>query len=146
MFRRHVRSWACCLSIGLMVGSTWVMAGEEGKLGLAQTEQTVEVTIKDFKFVTKQGTLRLGLPTVIKVRNEDAERHDFSSVMFEGLPAQIEKDGVIVYGRGLGGVFLDPNRDAVVRFDMSRPGRHEFRCSIHPTMSGELLILSTEAV
>ncbi|MDH5642437.1 MAG: hypothetical protein OEY28_14195, partial [Nitrospira sp.] len=102
--------------------------------------------IKDFKFVTKQGPLRLGAPTVIKVRNEDAERHDFGSTMFEGLPAQIEKDGVIVYGRGLGGVYLDSKRDAVVRFDMSRPGRHEFRCSIHATMSGELLILSTEAV
>lgn len=112
----------------------------------AQSEQVVEVTIKDYRFVTKQATLRLGFPAVIKVRNEDAERHDFGSTMFEGLPTQVEKDGVIVYGRGVGGVFLDPKRDATLRFDMSRPGRHEFRCSIHPTMSGELLLLSTEAV
>ena len=112
----------------------------------AQSEQVVEVTIKDFRFVTKQGTLRLGFPTVIKIRNEDAERHDFGSIMFEGLPRQVEKDGVIVYGRGVGSVFLDPKRDAALRFNMSRPGRHEFRCSIHPTMSGELLLLSTEAV
>lgn len=112
----------------------------------AQSEQVVEVAIKDFRFVTKQGPLRLGFPTVIKVRNEDAERHDFSSTMFEGIPTQIEKDGVIAYGRGVGGVFLDPKRDATIRFDMTRPGRHVFRCSIHPTMSGELLLLSAEAV
>jgi plastocyanin len=124
----------------------WAIGWEQGGFGLAQSEQVVEVTIKDYKFVTKQGTLRLGVPTVIKVRNEDDVRHDFGSAMFEGLPTKIEKDGVIVYGRGLGGVFLDPKRDAVLRFDMSRPGRHEFRCSIHPNMGGELLLLSTEAV
>ena len=118
---------------------------EAGPL-VAQSEQVVEVTIKDYKFVTKQGVLRLGFPTVIKIRNEDAERHDFGSTMFEGLPTQVEQDGVIVYGRGVGGVFLDPKRDAAIRFDMARPGRHVFRCSIHPTMSGELLLLSAEAV
>jgi hypothetical protein len=120
----------------------WGQAG----LPVAQFEQVVEVTIKDYKFVTKQGVLRLGFPTVIKVRNEDAERHDFGSTMFEGIPTQIEKDGVIVYGRGVGGAFLDPKRDATIRFDLTRPGRHLFRCSIHPTMTGELLLLSAEAV
>ena len=134
------------MGMSVMLGLFWAIGWAGGNDGFAQSEQVVEVTIKDFKFVTKQGPLRLGVPTVIKVRNEDAERHDFGSTMFEGLPAQIEKDGVIVYGRGLGGVYLDSKRDAVVRFDMSRPGRHEFRCSIHATMSGELLILSTEAV
>ena len=113
---------------------------------MGQSEQVVDVTIKDFRFVTKQSPLRLGLPTVIIVRNEDAERHDFSSTMFEGIPTQIEKDGVIVYGRGLGGVYLDPKQSATIRFDMTRPGRHVFRCSIHPTMSGELHLLSAEAV
>ncbi len=112
----------------------------------SQQEQVVEVVIKDFAFVTKQGPLRLGMPTVIKITNEDAERHDFGSTMFEGIPTKIEKDGVIVYGRGLGGVMLDPKRDAVIRFNMERPGRHAFRCSIHPNMKGELLLLSAEAV
>ena len=112
----------------------------------AQSEQVVDVTIKDFKYMTKQGVLRLGFPTVIRIRNEDPERHDFGSTMFEGIPTQIEKDGVIVYGRGLGGAFLDPKRDAAIRFNMSRPGRYEFRCSIHPNMTGELLLLSVEAV
>lgn len=136
------RPWTWCLVLGLTVAVGWNTAGPL----FAQTEQVVEVTIKDFKFVTKQGTLQLGFPTVIKVRNEDAERHDFGSTMFEGLPTQVEKDGVIVYGRGVGGAFLDPKRDATIRFNMSRPGRHEFRCSIHPGMTGELLLLNVEAV
>jgi len=130
----------------VMVLSVACLAWIYGGILLAQSEQVVDLTIKDYKFVTKQSTLRLGFPTVIKVRNEDAERHDFSSTMFEGIPTQIEKDGVIVYGRGVGGVFLDPKQEVTIRFDMTRPGRHVFRCSIHPTMSGELLLLSAEAV
>jgi hypothetical protein len=135
------RKWGWIFVLAVTCGFWWEAAGPS----FAQPEQVVEVTIKDFKFVTKQGVLRLGFPSVIKVRNEDAERHDFGSTMFEGRPTQIEQDGVIVYGRGIGGVFLDPKRDAAIRFTMP-PGRHEFRCSIHPNMSGELLLLSAEAV
>ena len=112
----------------------------------SQSEQVVEVMIKDFTFITKQGPLRLGFPTTIKITNGDRERHDFGSVMFEGIPTKIEQNGVIVYGRGVGGVMLDPKRDAVIRFNMERPGSHTFRCSIHPDMKGELLLLSAEAV
>jgi plastocyanin len=112
----------------------------------SQSEQVVNVVIKDFTFITKQGTLRLGLPAVITIHNEDGERHDFGSTMFEGIPTKIEKAGVIVYGRGLGGVMLDPKRDATIRFNLDRPGRYTFRCSIHPDMKGELLLLSAEAV
>jgi plastocyanin len=112
----------------------------------SQSEQSVEVLIKDSTFVTKQKALRLGLPTTITIRNEDAQRHDFGSTMFEGIPTKIDKDGVSVYGRGLGGVMLDAKRDAVIRFNMERPGRHTFQCSIHPEMKGELLLLTAEAV
>lgn len=138
----HRVQWWLLGTVLSVVCVAWIYGG----ILLAQSEQTVDVTIKDYKFVTKQGTLRLGFPTVIKVRNEDRERHDFSSTMFEGIPTQIEKEGVIVYGRGVGGVLLDPKQEATIRFDMTRPGRHVFRCSIHPTMSGELLLLSAEAV
>ena len=131
--------------LGMMV-SMVCLAWMYGSALQAQSEQVVEVMIKDYRFVTKQATLRLGFPTVIKVRNEDAVRHDFGSTMFEGIPTQIEQDGGVVYGRGVGGVFLDPQHDATIRFDMTRPGRQVFRCSIHSTMSGELLLLSAEAV
>ena len=134
--------WGSLLVLAVTGWFWWGAAGP----GFSQSEQVVEVAIKDHKFVTRQDVLRLGFATVIKVRNEDGVRHDFGSTMFEGLPAQIEKDGVIVYGRGLGGAYLDPKRDMVIRFNMTRPGRHEFRCSIHPNMAGELLLLSAEAV
>ena len=42
-----------------------------------QTEQVVEVVIKNFTYVTNQKPLRLGVPTMIKIVNEDSERHDF---------------------------------------------------------------------
>lgn len=112
----------------------------------SQSEQTVDVVIRDSTFVTKQNVLRLGLPTTITIKNEDSQRHDFGSTMFEGIPTKIDKDGVSVYGRGIGGVMLDAKRDAVIRFNMERPGRHTFRCSIHPDMKGELLLLMAEAV
>lgn len=142
IYQQRRRQWQLFGVVLFAAALVWVTGGSLA----AQSEQVVEVTIKDYRFVTKQSTLRLGFPTVIKVRNEDAERHDFSSTMFEGIPTHIEKDGVIVYGRGVGGVFLDSNQAATIRFNMTRPGRHAFRCSIHPTMSGELLLLSAEAV
>jgi hypothetical protein len=113
----------------------------------AQSEQQIEVMIKDYTFVlTKQIPLRLGVPTVISIRNVDPERHDFGSAMFEGVATKVESGGVISYGRGIGGVFLDSKRDAMIRFMLERPGRYEFRCSIHPSMKGELLLLNVEAV
>ena len=112
----------------------------------AQSEQRIEVTIKEFTFVTKQVPLRLGVSTVISIQNEDAERHDFGSAMFEGIPTKVESDGVSSYGKGIDGVLLDSKRRAVIRFTMDRPGRHEFRCSIHPNMKGELLLMTVEAV
>ena len=112
----------------------------------AQMEQRVNVTIKDSKFATTQVPLRLGVPIVITIRNDDGERHDFGSSMFEGVPTQVESAGIISYGRGIAGVFIDPKRTTEIRFTMDKLGRHEFRCSIHPTMKGELLLLSVEAV
>lgn len=114
--------------------------------GGAQAEQRIEVTIKDFAFLTKQIPLRLGVATVIEITNLDQERHDFGSTMFDGIPTRIESGGVLSYGRGIGGLFLDAKKGAVIRFTMERPGRHEFRCSIHPNMKGELLLLNVEAV
>ncbi|HJR76892.1 MAG TPA: hypothetical protein VJ805_07955 [Nitrospiraceae bacterium] len=113
----------------------------------AQSEQRIDVTIQDYAFVlTKQIPLRLGVPTVISIRNVDRERHDFGSAMFDGVSTKVESGGVISYGRGIAGLFLDSKRDAVIRFTLERPGRYEFRCSIHPTMKGELLLLNIEAV
>ncbi len=114
--------------------------------GGAQAEQRIEVTIKDFTFVTKQAPLRLGVATVIVITNQDQERHDFGTTMFDGIPTRVESGGIVSYGRSIGGLFLDAKKEAVIRFTMERPGRHEFRCSIHPNMKGELLLVNVEAV
>jgi len=112
----------------------------------AQTQQIVEVKIKDFTFVTTQVPLMPDAPTVITIRNEDGVRHDFGSIVFQNTATEVESNGVVSYGRGIGGVFLDPNRQASIRFVIERPGRYEFRCSIHPNMRGELLLLNIGAV
>ena len=112
----------------------------------AQPEQRVEVTIKDFTFITKQVPLRLHTPILITIRNEGLVRHDFGSLIFNGTMTQVETGGVISYGRDIGGVFLDPQRGAAIRFTLDRPGRYQFRCSIHPEMKGELLMMNVGAV
>jgi plastocyanin len=112
----------------------------------AQTEQRVDVTIRDFTFVATQRPLVLNVPVVITLHNEDGERHDFRSPIFQGMLTRIETGGAVTYGRGIGGVFLDPKGNAAIRFTAKRPGRYEFRCSIHPKMKGELFLLNVEAV
>ncbi len=112
----------------------------------AQLEQRIEVKIKDYKFVTTQVPMMLDAPTLIEVQNQDDVRHDFGSIVFQNTQTQVESDGVITYGQGVAGLYLDPGRRASVRFTIQRPGQYEFRCSIHPNMRGEILLLEIGAV
>ncbi len=138
--RASWRRWSTRLVLaGCLTAGVLAQAG-------AQIEQRVEVTIKDFTFITKQVPLMPNVPTVITIRNDDEVRHDFGSSVFQNTLTHVESDGVISYGQGIGGLFLDPSRDASVRFVIEQPGRYEFRCSIHPKMRGELLLLNIGAV
>lgn len=112
----------------------------------AQVQQRVDVVIKDFTFITQQTPLQLNVPILITIRNNDMVRHDFGSQVFHGTMTQVESAGVISYGREIGGVYVDPSRGAAIRFTLDRPGRYEFRCSIHPEMKGELLMMNVGAV
>ena len=111
-----------------------------------QTEQKVEVTIKDSTFVSNGTTLMPGVPVMVTIVNKDTIRHDFSSVVLQGHLTQVEGNGVIAHGQGIEGVYLEPGKDATIRFTTERPGRFEFRCTIHPTRRGELLLMSVGAV
>ena len=113
---------------------------------LAQSEQQVIVTIKDFAFQTTQMPLQLHMPTVIHVTNDDDVRHDFGSDVFDGSYTQVESLGSIAYGKGVGGAFIEPKGSVSIRFAIERPGRYEFKCSIHPGMKGEILLMSVGAV
>lgn len=110
-----------------------------------QTEQKVEVTIKDSKFLSTGTTLMPGVSVAVTIANKDNIRHDFSSVVLQGHPTQVEGNGVIAHGQGIEGAYLDPGKDAVIRFTTERPGHFEFRCTIHPTMKGELLLMNVGA-
>ncbi len=139
--RRMPHGLTVCLGLCAALAGGVLAPGAGG-----QTEQTVEITIHNYTFVTKQAPLQLNVPTVISIKNEDQVRHDFGSLVFQRTMTRVEHDGVIGYGRGVDGVFLDPGREATIRFTIERPGRYEFRCSIHPDMKGELLLLSAGAV
>lgn len=130
----------------LIAAGLAVVALPPGGALRAEGEQVIEVTIKDFTFITRQVPLQLNAPTRIEVHNEDTVRHDFGSMIFDGALTRVESEGVISYGRGVGGVFLDPARRASIRFVIDRPGKYEFKCSIHDNMKGEILLMSVGAV
>jgi len=127
----------------IILGSFVALSSHAG----AQSVQRIEVKIKDYTFMTTQALpLMPNALTVIEIRNDDDVRHDFGSMLFERSTTEIESSGVTAYGRGVAGLYLDPGKQASVRFTTERPGRYEFRCSIHPEMRGELLMLYIEAV
>jgi plastocyanin len=139
-------TWSRRATIGLM-GLTFLIGIETaGDRSDAQTEQVMEVVIRNNTFVAKQAPLKLNLPVRIVVNNQDSIRHDFGSAIFHNTQTQIEHDGVIAYGSTVGGVFLDGGRSVTIHFTLQRPGQYEFKCSIHPNMKGEILLMSVGAV
>ena len=109
---------------------------------LAQSEQQIIVTIRNYTFETTQMPLQLHLPTVIHLRNTDDVRHDFSSEVFDGSHTRVEALNAISYGRGIRGVYIEPGGDIAIRFTIEKPGRYQFKCSIHEGMEGEILLMS----
>ena len=112
----------------------------------SQIQQEVHVTIQDYAFHTTQMPLQLHNDTIIYVQNMDDVRHDFGSDMFLNTLTHMEHKGVVAYGKGLEGVFIDPGKEAVIHFVMDKPGRFQFQCSIHQDMKGEILLLTVDAV
>ncbi len=112
----------------------------------AQSQQEVKVTIEGYKFHTSQMPLQLHADTIIHVKNLDNVRHDFGSQMFLNTLTQVTSDGVVTYGKGVEGAFVDPGKEASFRLTMDQVGRFQFQCSIHPDMKGEVLLLIIDAV
>lgn len=104
------------------------------------------VTIRNYTFETTQMPLQLHVPTVIQLRNTDDVRHDFSSEVFDGSLTRVEALNAISYGRGIGGVYIEPGGEVAIRFTIDKPGRYQFKCSIHEGMEGEILLMSAGAV
>jgi len=138
-----LHNWSKHFSTCLVVGALFAVAFAPAN---GQTEQKVEVTIKDSKFVSTGTTLMPGVPVMVTIVNKDNIRHDFSSPVLQGHPTQVEGNGVITHGQGIEGAYIESGKDAIIRFTTERPGRFEFRCTIHPTMKGELLLMNIGAV
>jgi hypothetical protein len=90
--------------------------------------------------------LQLHADTIIRVKNLDNVRHDFGSQMFLNTLTHVESDGVVTYGKGIEGAYVDPGQEASFRLTLDQVGRFQFQCSIHPDMKGEILLLIIDAV
>ncbi len=132
------------LGLGLVVLGM-VLMGSTG-LSSAQSQQEVSVTIKDYTFQTSQMPLQLHTDTIIRIKNLDNVRHDFGSLMFFNTLTHVESQGVITYGKGVEGAYIDPGQEVTFRLVLEQPGRFEFHCSIHQDMKGEILLLVVDAV
>ncbi len=115
-------------------------------LSNAQSQQEVNVTIEGYKFQTSQMPLQLHADTIIRVRNLDNVRHDFGSQMFLNILTHVESHGVVTYGKGVEGAYVDPGKEVSFRLTLDQIGRFQFQCSIHPDMKGEILLLIVDAV
>lgn len=112
----------------------------------AQPLQEVIVTIEGYTFQTTQMPLQLDTETIIYITNKDTVRHDFGSDMFLNTLTHVESKGVVTYGKGIEGIYLEPGQEASIRLMLNHSGRFQFQCSIHKEMKGEILLLTVDAV
>ena len=138
------RSRSILMVVRAILVGTLCMGGFPGVL--AQSEQQIVVNIRNYTFETTQIPLQLHVPTVIHLRNTDDVRHDFGSEVFDGSLTRVEALNAISYGRGIGGVYIEPGGKVAIRFTIEKPGRYQFKCSIHEGMEGEILLMSAGAV
>lgn len=121
-------------------------AGEaEAPRDVAQ-EQRIEIFVREYQFLLSQPTpIRLHTPTVVIIRNQDIVRHGFTSQVLANLLVNAEGEGIVSYGKGIEGFYVDPGKTLVIRFTTERTGNYSFRCDLHPQMKGELYMLEVPA-
>ena len=130
--------------IGILVLGFFLPEGMS--LSSAQFQQEVNVTIEGYTFQTTQTALQLHTDTMIHIKNMDTVRHDFGSPIFLNTLTHVESNGVVTYGKGVEGLYLDPGQNASIHLILDHPGRFQFQCSIHKDMKGEILLLTVDAV
>jgi plastocyanin len=146
---RHHSLWIATVVLtgGLLI--PWMPASTAGNAVADPSimqEQRVEIVIRNYEFQLTQPTpIRLHMPTIIILRNQDIVRHGFASPMLMHLMVQGEGEGVAAYGKGVEGFYVDPGKTLVVRFVPERSGKYSFQCDLHPKMSGELYLLEVPA-
>lgn len=109
---------------------------------LAQEESRIDITIENSTFVIDRPVVsHPGIPTVIILRNHDIVRHGFTSSIFQGVRVQAEGEGISAYGRHFEGFYVDPGKTLILRLVIDQAGQHTFRCDLHPSMKGEVLVI-----
>jgi uncharacterized cupredoxin-like copper-binding protein len=142
--KQHSKTWsvlALALVTPLLVLDGWLF-------NIAQAiEVEIELTIRDSQYTkTKWAPPPEGAAVVLTIKNEDAIRHGFTSQLFHNLLVHTLSDGVQIYGKGIEGLYLDPGATIQLQFQVDRPGDYEFKCDLHPSMRGELLLLHVNVV
>lgn len=109
-------------------------------------EQRIEIIVREYQFLLSQPTpIHLHTPTVVIIRNQDIVRHGFTSQMLANMLVHAEGEGILSYGKGIEGFYVDPGKTLVIRFTTERTGNYSFRCDLHPQMKGELYMLEIPA-
>jgi hypothetical protein len=108
----------------------------------AMLEQRVELAIRESGYVQTSPirSLRVGVPTVLVIRNEDIVRHGFTSPMLAAHMVRAEGEGIASYGKGIEGFYIDSGKTLVIRFPLESKGGFTFHCDLHPQMKGELFL------
>ncbi len=140
----HSKTWsvlALSLVIPLLILDGWLFNSAQA------FEVEIELTIRDSRYTkTKWAPPPEGASVVLTIKNEDDIRHGFTSLLFHNLLVRTLSDGVQIYGKGIEGLYLDPGATIQLRFQVDRPGDYEFKCDLHPSMKGELLLLHVDVV
>ncbi len=98
----------------------------------------IDIAIRDHTFIPlTQEAIRIGTPTVLTVRNDDAVTHGFLSSMLTGVPVQ-EDGGTKISVNDKTGFHVDPGHTVTVRFTPDRLGTLDFQCDLHPEEKGEI--------
>lgn len=115
-------------------------------LAAAPAGGKVEIDIRNYTFELQGGRLRPNEPGTIVLRNRDKVQHGFTSPFLAEQEVRVESSAGIAYGKGISGVYINPGETLKIHFIPNRAGGFPFRCDIHPSMKGELLLLSVEGV
>ena len=104
----------------------------------------VEIAIRNSTFEFQGGILKPDVASIIVVRNLDKLQHGFNSSFLQEFDLKVDTDGATIYGKGIKGVHINPGGTVRFRFIPTRPGKFSFQCDLHPTMKGELFVLSVQ--
>lgn len=107
-----------------------------------QGEKEVFIFIQNGSYQFEENNLQPDQPVMLVINNRDLVRHGFLSTIFEGLDVEVEVNGIITYTKGMKGIHLDPGKTARIHFSPTSAGKFSFHCDLHPSLKGEMAILT----